>query len=611
MGQRPTKIAKRKLGGGNLTQHVRRRKRARFNGYAREQNYVTKHGFIRGGQETILHVEQVERHGCHATICIGGPSLLESQTKIGEARRDAAKSRAWYADHASEMVDTQTFSGIKVGMSRGQYGNDAVFAAKYSCNFENIERLKHRVQDLINMQDEQMGGATMALAIITWQDATPVLTTGVLGKNPIIVYEQGKPFMGVLDVQEYSRANRYLRANKPGPEFDANFTDLNNVEGDTKAHHEIYDQTLDTKQAIGDKYFDVSHVVTWQTKALPDHATLVLANQSWKPDTGFWYSFQSKDQLDTLVSMKQEYTTHEDFASNFQIAKTCIFVAGDELTIGEAVVCGVFSAHNGRNVAKYMVDNLDACVATDGAFPLVAHDDYTKVRAEEVFTEDVEPREIQPESCSVEVVPKEKYQAVLDQLLGNMAKAQAMQEDLTAKVDQSINRMKLNLPHDYVFLKEHMFRESERLSSNVRVQDTQAFIEIAYSMIKSLSNKLGRPMPKTEEDDFWDTIAVCRNLETNQLRSIAFYGMDSKRLYIAFLITHVDNIRGSSTRKTGASSEIMKFCLQQAKDDNIPLVLKPIPNAKSYYVKQGFVDAPHFKQGPSASKDVYMTYTPR
>jgi hypothetical protein len=555
--------------------------------------------------EAMFHVAHIKRQVCSAKVCVVQPVTdPEFQTGFVVAGHDPTKSQAWYNEHAAQLVGEYKTDHISIGMVRGMVLNDAVFAAEYSCNFDNLDRIKQRVQSLVDLQNNQTSGATMVLAIITWQDAKPVLTMGVLGNNPIMAYEQAQPFAGVAHSEDYSRfSNPFCRSAKFEPDFFDKFHALNTAE----ARHALYtNERLNSAESAGDKYFNVSHTVTWARVVLPEHSTVVLANQAMKPPGRYWYSTQT--QFDALTAVKQGYTTHDDFKQYYYFAKTCIVVPVDHLVPNQALVCGVFSAHNGYKVAKYMVDHLDACLTTDQALDEVVDEDYTNVRAKEVFTDTVHEKQF--ESCMVEIVPKEQYKLVLDQLMAGLTKARDLKQQFDTKISHSITCMKHDLPSNYVFLESHIVREVQRLKANVLSQDTQAYISIVNLMVTSLSNKLGLSSGVTEEDAFWDSIMVCRNVTTNEFRSIAFYSMDSKRLYVAYLVTHLDNIRGSSSRKSGASSEIMKFCLQLANQNNIAFVLKPIDNARDFYIQQGFVDTP-YRQGFSSSGFMSYSQTPK
>jgi hypothetical protein len=187
-------------------------------------------------QSTFFRVNNIKRSSCSATVCVAQPMTNELQTGLSAARYDPATSQAWYSDNAAQLVGEYKTNSIKIGMVRGAYENDAVFAAEYSCNFETLDRIQERVQYLVNLQDQQTSGACMVLAIVTWKDDKPLLTMGVLGNLPVVVYEQAKPFAGILHPDEYNRyRNSYAKTNKVSLDL---FLALNTDEAHTLGQHQ-------------------------------------------------------------------------------------------------------------------------------------------------------------------------------------------------------------------------------------------------------------------------------------------------------------------------------------------------------------------------------------
>ena len=533
------------------------------------------------------------------------PVESPSNTKaLGDAREHTS-SNEFYEKNKSHLGHMRECPGIRLALTRGKYGNDAVVAAKFNYNFDDIEAKKTRLQQLVDLQNDQISGATMTLAIITWRDKTPVLTAAVLGNNPIVVYTNGVPVMGVLDAKD---AGRKI----DGDDFHSldyffgHFHELDTQQ----ATHRVYtdqsaienNQTLTTRHSIGNKNFNVQHDITWKHFELQQNSSVVIANNCVKKvvevvemrrgvraDNGYWYDRISEDELLKLTQVK-DCTTQKEFSDYHRVAKACVVVTVSELTPGQTVLCGVFSCNNGDKVTQNMLSNLDKCLTTNDALPSPTIDnDYLGVHFDENIVPSGTNTRHEPEACVAVLVDRSDYEQVLQTIELWHEKANQIDVDLDAKITADITK-KLQ---GFVFLKSHIANEIKQSKLSMHRKDITEFKNISGKMRDSITAKykLSKDYHRlTSEDKDWNQIVVCRDQASQEFRSIAFYGVKPNRcVYIAYLLTHVDNIRGSATQKRGASKTIMDYCNHIAKESNISLTLKPVPNAEKYYLDHEFV----------------------
>lgn len=107
---------------------------------------------------------------------------------------------------------------------------------------------------------------------------------------------------------------------------------------------------------------------------------------------------------------------------------------------------------------------------------------------------------------------------------------------------------------------------------------------IAKLMTKALTTKLQNTEVKDDDMD-WDQLLVCTD-GNGEYQCLACY--HSGIHYIAFLLTHMNNVQGSPEPRThGACATLMTYVKQRADAAGMPLKLKAVPTAVGFYEQMG------------------------